>query len=179
VTNGVLRVRKAGTTTITARQVGNATYAAAPAVNQTLTVAPLLLQVQYKDGDDSRPNGQVIKPTLRLDNLGPAAVAYNELTIRYWLTPENYSGLATNVDWAALGASNIRTRYVPLAQPHHDALGYVEYTFDAGLGQLAGNSNSGEIRSRFNNNAYGDLNENGDWSYRYNAWDYAPNSRIT
>jgi hypothetical protein len=178
VTKGVLRVRKAGTTTITARQAGNATYAAAPPVSQTLTVAPLLLQVQYKDGDDSRPNGQVIKPTLRLDNLGQAGVAYSELTVRYWLTPENYSGLATNVDWAALGASNIRTRYVELPKPYYGAFGYVEYTFDA-MGQLAGGSNSGEIRSRFNNQAYGDLNENGDWSYRYNSWNYAPNNRIT
>jgi hypothetical protein len=179
VTKGVLRVRKAGTTTITARQTGDATYAAAPPVSQTLTVTPLLLQVQYKDGDDSRPNGQVIKPTLRLDNLGQAGVAYSELTIRYWLTPENYSGLATNIDWAALGASNIRTRYVELPKPYYGAFGYVEYTFDASLGQLAGGSNSGEIRSRFNNQAYGDLNENGDWSYRYNSWNYAPNSRIT
>jgi hypothetical protein len=178
VTKGVLRVRKAGTTTITARQAGNATYAAAPPVSQTLTVAPLLLQVQYKDGDDSRPNGQVIKPTLRLDNLGQAGVAYSELTVRYWLTPENYSGLATNVDWAALGASNIRTRYVELPKPYYGAFGYVEYTFDA-MGQLAGGSSSGEIRSRFNNQAYGDLNENGDWSYRYNSWNYAPNNRIT
>jgi hypothetical protein len=179
VTNGVLRIRKAGTTTITAQQVGNATYAAAPAVSQTLTVAPLLLQVQYKDDDDSRPLGQIIKPTLRLDNLGAAGVAYGELTARYWLTAENYSGLATNVDWAALGASNIRTRYVMLPQPRQGALGYVEYTFDASLGTLAGGSTSGEIRSRFHNQTYGDLDENDDYSYRPNARSYAPNDHIT
>ncbi|RZK63008.1 MAG: T9SS type A sorting domain-containing protein, partial [Hymenobacter sp.] len=179
VTNGVVQFLQAGTTTITARQAGDATYAAAPPVSQVLTVAPLLLQVQYKDDDDSRPYGQIIKPTLRLENLGPAAVAYGELSARYWLTPENYSGLATNVDWAALGAGSIHTRYVALTQPRQGALGYVEYTFEAGLGQLAGGGNSGEIRSRFNNYAYGDLDENDDYSYRPNAWSYAPNDHLT
>jgi len=174
-----VRLRRAGTVTITATQGGDTEYLTAAPVTQTLTIAPLQLRVQYKDDDNSRPQGQVIKPTLRLENLGSAALAYGELSIRYWLTPENYSGLATSVDWAALGARNIRTRYVPLAQPRHDAFGYVEYTFNASLGQLAAGGNSGEIRSRFNNTAYGDLNENTDWSYRYNAWNYAPNDRIT
>jgi rhamnogalacturonan endolyase len=179
ISGDLVRVRRAGTVTITATQAGDAEYLAAAPVTQTLTIAPLLLQVQYKDDDDSRPSGQLIKPTLRLHNLGTAAVAYGELTVRYWLTPENYSGLATNVDWAALGASNIRTRYVPLAQPRRTAFGYVEYTFDASLGQLMGGGNSGEIRSRFNNTAYGDLDENTDYSYRYGASTYAPNDRIT
>jgi hypothetical protein len=179
ITNGLVRIRRAGSVTITASQAGNASNLAATPVGQVLTVSPLRLQVQYKDDDDSRPQGQIIKPTLRLESLSTSNVAYSELTVRYWLTPENYSGLGTNIDWAALGASNIHTRYVPLAQPRHHAFGYVEYTFDAGLGQLAAGGNSGEIRSRFNNTAYGDLDENTDYSYRYNAWSYAPNDHIT
>lgn len=178
VSGGYVRLRGAGTTTITALQDGNASYAPAVPVSQTLTVTPLL-RVQYKDGDDKRPYGPDIKPTLRLENLGSAALPYRELTIRYWLTPENFSGLATSIDWAALGASHVHARYVPLPQPHRLAFGYVEYSFDASLGQLAAGGNSGEIRSRFHNIAYGDMDENIDYSYRYNSPSYVPNDRIT
>ncbi|TDN38862.1 cellulose binding domain-containing protein [Hymenobacter sp. UV11] len=178
VTNGMVQLLKAGTTTITALQAGNAVNQPA-AVNQTLTVAPVLVQVQYKDDDNSRPTGQDIKPTLRLDNQGPTAVDYGSLTARYWLTPENYSGLATSIDYAALGTSQVHARYVPLAQPRQGALGYVEYTFDTNLGNLAAGGTSGEIRSRFNNLAYGDLNETDDYSYRPNAGAYALNDHIT
>lgn len=179
ISGGVVRLRRAGTVTITATQAGDSDYLAAVPVTQTLTIAPLLVQVQYKDSDDNRPTNQDIKASLQLENQGPVAVAYSELTARYWLTPENYSGLATNVDWAALGTSQVRTRYVPLAQPRSGAFGYVEYTFDPSVGQLAVGGNSGEIRSRFHNAAYGELNENDDYSYRAGAWAYAPNDHIT
>ena len=178
VTNGMVQMLKAGTTTITALQAGNAVYRSA-AANQVLTITPVMIQVQYKDDDNSRPTGPSINPTLRLDNQGATAVDYGSLTARYWLTPENYSGLSTSIDWAALGTSQVHARYVPLTQPRQGALGYVEYTFDANLGNLAIGGTSGEIRSRFNNMAYGDLNENDDYSYRLNSWTYAPNDHIT
>jgi rhamnogalacturonan endolyase len=179
IAGNVVRLRRAGTVTITATQAGDSEYLAAPAASQTLTIAPVLVQVQYQDGDYSNPTNPSIKPTLRLANQGTAAVAYGELTARYWLTPENYSGLVTNINWAALGTSQVRLRYVPLAQPRSGASGYVEYSFDPSVGQLAAGGNSGDIYSQFYNAAYGVLNEADDYSYRAGVSSYAANDRIT
>ncbi|RZK62277.1 MAG: T9SS type A sorting domain-containing protein [Hymenobacter sp.] len=178
VSGNVVRLRRAGTVTITATQAGDAEYLAAAPVAQALTIAPLLVQVQYKDGDNN-PLNPSIKPTLRLDNQGPVAVAYGALTARYWLTPENYSGLTTSINWAALGTNLVHTRYVPLAQPRRGAYGYVEYTFEASAGQLAAGGNSGDIYSQFQNAAYGDLSEADDHSYRVGAGTYASNDHLT
>jgi hypothetical protein len=175
---GLVQIRRAGLVTITATQAGDATYRAAPPVLQTLTVAPLLVQVQYKDGDNNATN-QTIKPILRLANQGPVAVTYAELTARYWLTAENFSGLGTTIDYAALGTSRVRTRYVPLAAPRSGAFGYVEYAFDPSAGSLTTGGNSGEIQSRLYNTAYGNLNEADDYSFRSGASSFAANDHIT
>ncbi|RYY21306.1 MAG: hypothetical protein EOO36_01140 [Cytophagaceae bacterium] len=138
IAGSVVRLRKAGTVPITATQAGDSEYLAAEPVAQPLTLAPVLVLVQYQDGDYHNPTTQAIKPTLRLATQGPVAVVYGELTARYWLTLESYSGLVTSRNWAAVGTSQVRLRYVPLAQPRSGAFGYVEYAFAASVGQLAG-----------------------------------------
>ena len=179
VANGVVRLRRAGTVIITATQVGNAGYAAAAPVSQTLTIAPLLVKAQYKDNDNGRLNDAFSKPQLRLDNQGPVAVAYGELTARYWLTAENYSTLSTAIEYAQLGTGQVRTRYVPLAQPRAGAFGYVEFSFDNSLGNLAAGGNSGDIYTSFHNAAWGDLDESNDYSHAANTGSYALNEHLT
>jgi hypothetical protein len=180
VANGVVRVRRAGTVTLTATQVGTAAYLAAAPVSQVLVVTPLLLQVQYKDNDNGgRPTDAHIKPQLRLDNQGPVAVAYGELTARYWLTAENYSPFSTAMEYAQLGTGQVHTRYVPLAQPREGAFGYVEFSFDASLGNLAAAGNSGDLYAAFHNQNWGDLDERNDYSHGANAVSYALNDHLT
>jgi hypothetical protein len=179
IASGVVRLRKAGTVTITAKQTGNATYAAAPVVSQVLTIVPVVVKVQYKDYDNGRMTDAYIKPQMRLDNQGTTAVALSELTARYWLTAENYSTLSTAIDYAVMGTGQVHARYVPLAQPRAGAWGYVEYTFDASLGNLAAGGNSGDIYSSFHNMVWGNLDESDDYSHGANLQAYALNDRIT
>ncbi|HEX8424812.1 glycosyl hydrolase [Hymenobacter sp.] len=175
---GKLHLVGVGTTTITATQPGDATYYPAAPVQQTLTVAPLAVKVQYRD-DDSRPLNNTSKPVLQLTNEGAGAVAYGELTARYWLTVENYTGLSAVIDYAALGAGQVHTRYVPLTQPRNGAYGYVEYTFEAALPDLAAGSTSGEIKSRLHNTEQGSLNEQDDYSFSSAARALALNEHLT
>jgi hypothetical protein len=178
VSNGSLQLLGAGTTTITARQAGDAAYQAAPPVSQALTVAPLLVKARHQDGDNGRLSNNAIRPNLTLVNEGPVAVAYAELTARYWLTAENDAGLNGWIDYAQLGSSRVQLRYVRLPQPRHGAYGYVEYSFDPAAGTLASGANSGVIQSRLANQDWADLNEGDDYSYA-NAGSYALNAHVT
>lgn len=135
------------------------------------------VSVLSQDGD-GQPTNQTIKPNLKLVNDGSTPVPYAELTVRYWLTPENFSGINTWVDWAQVGTSFVKSKYVMLDQPRDGALGYVEYSFDPAAGNLSNNTNSGPIQSRLANQNWGLLSESSDYSYQ-STGDYTVNNHIT
>ncbi len=177
VTNGLVHIVGAGTTVITASQPGNATYKDTT-FSQTFIVIPLNLQVQSLDGDSGQQTNNVARPYVKVVNTDTIGVAYSELTMRYWFTAENYAGINTWVDYAQLGNSNVKMKYVPLDQPRNGALGYIEYSFTA-TGDLGANSNTGQIQSRFANQDWSVLNEADDYSYQSNTASYANNDHIT
>ncbi|MEO8238090.1 MAG: cellulose binding domain-containing protein, partial [Flavobacterium sp.] len=152
------------------------TYDPAADVSQTLTVIATL-KVKYQDGDNNLTNNQ-IKPNLIVYNEGTVAIPYNELTLRYWVTPENYAGISTWVDYAQPGKSNVKMKYVALPNPRSGAYGYVEYGFEPTAGNLLAGANSGQIQSRFANSNWSNLSESDDYSYT-NASAFAYNEHIT
>jgi hypothetical protein len=176
VSNGTVHITGAGTATITATQAGDATFYAA-STTQVLTVKGLNLQVLAQDGDNGKVNDNSIKPNIKIVNNDQVAVAYNQLTARYWFTAENFAGINTWIDYAQLGSSQVSMKYVALAQPLNGALGYIEYSFNAATSLLPG-TNSGPIQSRLSNKDYGVFNETDDYSYQ-NGNAYAANSHIT
>ncbi|WP_166437146.1 DUF4979 domain-containing protein [Niastella caeni] len=175
--NGKVHMLKAGSVSITVTQPGDSVYMPAEPVTRTLTVLPLHLVVQYKDGDTQVANSS-IKPSLNLINQGSAALAYNELAIRYWLTAENYAGINTWIDYAQLGSGKVKMKYVSLSQPHNGAFGYIEYSFDSTAGALSAAGSSGDIQSRLANQNWANFNEADDYSY-LNAPSYVSNDHIT
>jgi hypothetical protein len=111
-------------------------------------------------------------------NADSIAVAYNELTARYWFTAENYAGINTWVDYAQLGSGKVKMKYVALPQPRNGAYAYIEYSFDATAGILAANGNSGEIKSRLANTDGALLTETDDYAYLASSV-YVQNDHIT
>jgi autotransporter-associated beta strand protein len=176
IVNGKLHIIGAGTSNITAQQAGNQMYAAATAT-QVFTVVPFNIKVQSADGDAGQLTNNVARPYLKLVNQDSVGVSYNELTMRYWFTAENYSGINTWIDYAQMGNSNVVMKYVQLPNPMSGALGYIEYSFATGT-MLSANSNSGAIQSRFANQDWANLSEGDDYSYRNNTT-YAINDHIT
>jgi len=176
--NGMIHIRKAGTVVITAMQPGDSVFMPAEPVAQTFTVLPLHLSIQYKDGDNAQPGNNSIRPYWKLVNADSLAFAYKELTVRYWLTAENYAGINTWIDYAQLGSGNIKMKYVILEQPRDSALGYVEYSFESTAGTLAAGGSSGDIQSRLANQNWTNLKETDDYSYQNNS-SYAVNDHIT
>jgi hypothetical protein len=175
--NGRLHITGVGNTSITVSQAGNGTYESATAT-QIFTVIPLNLQVQYLDGDNRQPGNNVIRPYIRIVNQDTVAVAYNELTVRYWFTAENYSGINTWIDYAQLGNSNVSMAYIAVPEPKSGATGYIEYRI-LSSGNMAANSNTGPIQSRLANQDWANLNEADDYSYQNSTGNYTANPHIT
>ncbi|MFL5744069.1 MAG: DUF4979 domain-containing protein [Niastella sp.] len=178
INNGVVTIIRDGTVTITASQSGDSAYLPALSVARTLTIAPLGIAVQSQDGDNGKPTNNSIVPYLKLVSQGNATVAYGELTARYWFTAENFAGINTWIDYAALGSSKVKMKYVALDTPRAGAYGYIEYSFDKTAGNLVAGDNSGVIQSRFANTDWSNFNEADDYSYANNKA-YANNSNIT
>ncbi|SHN43918.1 cellulose binding domain-containing protein [Chitinophaga sp. CF418] len=176
VTNGLVSILQPGADTIIATQAGDSIYAAATA-KQVLHVLPFNLQVQHMDGD-SQTAGTSIKPYLKVINTDTIAAAYKELTARYWFTAENFAGINTWIDYAAMGSSKVKMKYIALDTPRNGAFGYVEYSFDSTAGALAAGVNSGAIQSRIANKNSAVLQETDDYSYLPNRT-YTANDHIT
>lgn len=141
--------------------------------------APDKLVVFHKDGGSGQLTDNHIRPWLQLNNESNDPVPYKDITIRYWLTAEDFSAM-TNlyVDYAQLGNNKVKMSYVKLEQPHEGAFGYVEYAFDSTAGDLAGKGNSGPIQSRIAKKDWTNFDETDDYSYG-NHLSYLKNSRIT
>jgi|GEM_PF-2059363 len=163
-----------GTTVVTATATNDC-----GTTTQTFAVTvqtPTRVSVLYQNADGQVANN-TIKPNLQLVNNTTAAIPYAELTVRYWLTAEDFAAVTAAVDWAQLGTSAVKARYVALDQPAQGAYGYVEYSF-ATASSLAAGGNSGPIQSRIYKQNQTVFNEADDYSYGSNSA-YLPNDRIT
>ncbi|MFD2034762.1 cellulose binding domain-containing protein [Belliella marina] len=161
-----LHINALGTSVITASQVGDSLHHPAMDVDQSFLSIPLNISVLHRDGGNNNTASQSIKPHLKIVNESGVNLAMNELTVRYWITPENFAGINTWVDYAEMGKENIDMEYIPLDQPHQDAFGYVEYRFDSSQDTLLAGSSSGVIQSRLNNQDWSDMDETNDHSYK-------------
>jgi hypothetical protein len=149
-----------------------------PLATATVTVQ-VRLTVLHRDVDNYADNN-AIQPVLILDNQGSGALPLSAITLRYYLTVENFMPL-TNlfIYYAQIGAQNVSSRYVPLDQPRQGALGYVEYSFSPAAGNLAATSNSGPIQSYIAKSDYSGLNELDDYSYAPRRDQLLANPHIT
>ncbi|WP_276484840.1 cellulose binding domain-containing protein [Paraflavitalea pollutisoli] len=173
---GTVTVKAAGSALITAQQAGNEQYQEASA-SRLLNVLPYHLRVDHLNGNGANTTGNSLRPYLKLVNLDTVALSYGELTARYWITPENYTGINTWIDYATLG-NKVQAQYKSLPMPYLGAYGYIEYRFDASAGLLAAGGNSGVIQSRAGNTNWGLFSESDDHSYAANTT-YASNEHIT
>jgi bacillolysin len=155
---------------------GNGNTAAAT-LSRTYAL-PSSVRVLYQNTDYNQLSNGIVMPALQVLNDGPVAIPYAQLTLRYWLTVENFAPIVNSIFWSQLGTDRVRMSYVPLATPRQGAFGYVEYSFLPAAGTLAIGGNSGIIQSAINKNNWTDFNEADDYSQAPNRT-YLPTTRIT
>lgn len=176
--NGSAIAPSAAGTYVVIASLTNINYTAEPASGTLTITQPLNLKVQYRNADGSLTNNEG-KPYLKIVNTGTTAVPYNQLTARYWITPENFKGsLGMWIDYAQLGNNKVIMKYVSLGDPRVKALGYIEYSFTNSAGSLAAGSSSGDIQSRYANTDWSVFNEANDHSIGTNI-SYADKPAIT
>ncbi|MBE7171046.1 MAG: hypothetical protein INR73_10670 [Williamsia sp.] len=157
---------------------GNAPGCNSAAELNTACAPAATLSVSYADGSGQQTSGNVVRPYLQLNNEGNSPVALKNITVRYWLTVEEFDSLNTSISWAKLGTSLVSVRYVPLGQPRLGAYGYIEYAFPVGAGSLAAMTNSGPILSQIRKADWTAFNQADDYSYA-SSTSYAKNNKIT
>jgi len=180
ITGGNIHILSAGSSIITASQTGNGSYNRA-ATSRQLNVLPVHLQALYHNGAGNAPGDtatNTLTPFLQIVNTDSIGYGYGTLTARYWFTPENYTGINSWIDYAALGNSHVHTTYVPLTQPYDRAFGYLQYSFDSASGTLPAGLTSGEIQTRIAGTTWPVMNQTNDYSFSNKAV-YDTNSHIT
>ncbi|MFD1141152.1 cellulose binding domain-containing protein [Larkinella insperata] len=168
-----------GTQTVTLTVTDQSGNSATATATVTILAPPTRMSVLHQNADLHQPGNNTIKPYLQLVNEGNTVVPYGDITVRYWLTVENFSPLTNlSVYWAQLGTNKVKMKYVELPQPRQGALGYIEYSFEASAGSLAPGASSGPIQNGIGKQDWTAFNEADDYSYA-NAGNYTKNPKIT
>lgn len=132
------------------------------------------ISVEYRDGGNGNSSDNMINPHLKIVNDGNTAVAYSDLTIRYWFTSEENKDLNFWCDWAQLGTSNVKGVF-----GEANGVDYLEISFDATAGTIAGLTNSGDIQTRFAKANWSGFDETNDYSYDSSKTSYTTHDKIT
>lgn len=136
------------------------------------------LKVQYRVRRPLKPYDSHIRPHLQIVNTGSAPVSYSDLTMRYWYTKEGTASQVFWCDYAALGTSKVKGKFVGTDSAALNADTYLEISFTAATSLAAGGS-SGEIQTRFNKVDWSDYNETDDYSYDASKLTYADWEKVT
>ncbi len=115
-----------------------------------------------------------VKPNLRLLNTGNQPVALQDVTLRYWFTPETPSPLRYAIDYSVLNNSAINGSF----QNSNELGSYFEVAFNTNAGNLSAFSETGEMRFRINKQDWSKFDELDDYSYANNNA-YQANTQIT
>jgi hypothetical protein len=142
-------------------------------------VNSLNIALQYSDGDGGNGSNNVIKPYFKIVNNSGSPVNLQQLTVRYWFTPENFTGTVSGwIDYAQMGNNKVTMQYVPASPVREGGYGYMQYAFAPSAGSIAIAGNTGVIQTRFANSDWSLFSEADDYSY-VAAGLYASNEKIT
>ncbi|MFN2747356.1 MULTISPECIES: cellulase family glycosylhydrolase [Bacillus] len=119
------------------------------------------IAVQYRAGDGN-VNGNQIRPQLNIKNNSKKTVSLKNLTVRYWYKANN-KGQNYDCDYAQIGCSSIKHKFVKLNKSVKGADTYLELGFTNGT--LSPGASTGEIQIRLHNDDWSNYAQSGDYSF--------------
>ena len=122
--------------------------------------------VVHQKNASADATSNTIHPMLNVENVGQLAVPYSQLSLRYWLSSEDETGMAINswIDWADIGASNVTGQVSDtiIGTVDHDKYFEVGFNLESDLAPL---SSSGEIHARIAKSDWSNFAQVNDHSY--------------
>lgn len=117
--------------------------------------------LEVLSSNNSRAKGNSIKVSFSIKNSGNQSVPLDQVTLRYWFTPESASALNAFIDYAELGRNSITTQFGQDSQTAHN---FMEIGFDTTT-NLYAFSQTGKIAARISKQDYSDFDQTDDHSY--------------
>lgn len=151
-------------------------------VSATPTAAPIPVEgdlvVKYRSSDASANDNQM-RPHFQVVNTGTETINLSDVTLRYYYTIDGESAQEFHADYAVVGSSNVKGKFVKLDTPVTGADYYVEISFTEAAGQLAPGASSGEIQTRINKSNWSSYNKSNDYSFditktSFSDWEKVP-----
>ena len=127
---------------------------------EPVELAPTKAVKVYAGHQDTSPTTQTVNVALQVANVGSVPVNYQEMTVRYWFTPDGAQSLVYPVDYAVLGASNFS-----LVTGQQGTETYAEMRFSTNLGILYPQTNTNNIQFRIRKADWGVLTQTNDYSF--------------
>ncbi|QCX01363.1 hypothetical protein FGM00_15055 [Aggregatimonas sangjinii] len=146
------------TNTITVYWDGNLIWGEEPEVSENQEPQ---LRVLHRNRDNVTNNR--IKPELQLINVGNRGVTLEDVTMRYWFTPENTAALNSRIDYAQLGKDNTIGSFATAANGSEQ---YFEVGFTADAGDLYAFSGTGDIKTQIFKQDWSSFDESDDYSFK-------------
>ncbi|GAB3898341.1 hypothetical protein GCM10028803_17630 [Larkinella knui] len=141
-------------------------------------VAALVKVKVLSENKNNNPNSNTISTYLKINNEGNVPLAYGDLTVRYWFTPEGTASLNYFIDYAKLGNSNLTGQFIPVNPAKTRAEVYFELKLKPTAGTLYPLSNTGNIQYRIAKSNWTNFVETNDYSYQ-SAASFSENDHIT
>ncbi|MBN2533086.1 MAG: glycoside hydrolase family 9 protein [Spirochaetales bacterium] len=127
------------------------------------------LEILYRPAEANTTSNQ-IKPFMKIYNPGPLPIDLEEITIRYWFTPEG-TGHEFYVDWAQMGKEHITGTITEE---------YIEIGFLTSAPVLNIGSDTGEMQIRITKPDWSEYDQGNDYSFDSSSPnDFTVNTKIT